>query len=167
MPKWALIFACLLVFALGVPPQSMAQSSDTQVAVDEIVISGNRRVAAGTVMSYLPVRVGDRVTRSSLSIALDRLYETGLFKDIDITLDGQVVRVAVVENPIINQVVFEGNGAISDDKLTEEVTLRQAQGEVSNWNIGIENLMLSTPKHERTIQGRGFLFSDCSFAEKY
>ena len=119
MPKWALIFACLLVFALGVPPQSMAQSSDTQVAVDEIVISGNRRVAAGTVMSYLPVRVGDRVTRSSLSIALERLYETGLFKDIDITLDGQVVRVSVVENPIINRINIEGNDVISDERLME------------------------------------------------
>ena len=90
MPKWALIFACLLVFALGAPPQTMAQSSDTQVAVEEIVITGNRRVAAGTVMSYLPVRVGDRVTRSSLSIALERLFETELFKDIDIALDGQI-----------------------------------------------------------------------------
>ena len=42
MPKWALIIACLLVFALGGPPQTMAQSSDSQVTVDEIVISGNR-----------------------------------------------------------------------------------------------------------------------------
>ena len=32
--------------------------------------------------------------------------------------------VEIVENPIINQVVFEGNGAVSEDKLREEVTLR-------------------------------------------
>jgi outer membrane protein insertion porin family len=30
----------------------------------------------------------------------------------------------VVENPIINQVVFEGNDALSEDKLREEVTIR-------------------------------------------
>ena len=119
MPKWALIFACLLVFALGAPPQTVAQSSDSQVTVDEIVISGNRRVAAGTVLSYLPVRVGDRVTRSSLSIALERLFETELFKDIDIALDGQVLRVSVVENPIINRINIEGNDALSDERLME------------------------------------------------
>ena len=119
MSKWALIFACLLVFALGAPPQTVAQSSDSQVTVDEIVISGNRRVAAGTVLSYLPVRVGDRVTRSSLSIALERLFETELFKDIDIALDGQVLRVLVVENPIINRINIEGNDALSDERLME------------------------------------------------
>lgn len=119
MPKWALIFACLLVIALGAPPQTVAQSSDSQVTVDEIVISGNRRVAAGTVLSYLPVRVGDRVTRSSLSIALERLFETELFKDIDIALDGQVLRVSVVENPIINRINIEGNDALSDERLME------------------------------------------------
>ena len=119
MPKWALIIACLLVFAFGAPPQTMAQSSDSQVTVDEIVISGNRRVAVGTVMSYLPVRVGDRVTRSSLSIALERLFETELFKDIDIALDGQILRVTVVENPIINRINIEGNDALSDEKLME------------------------------------------------
>lgn len=119
MPKWALIFASLVVFALGAPPQAVAQSSDTEVTVEEIAITGNKRVAAGTVMSYLPVRVGDRVTRSSLSIALERLFETELFKDIDIALDGQVLRVSVVENPIINRINIEGNDALSDERLTE------------------------------------------------
>ncbi|MGC6520853.1 MAG: outer membrane protein assembly factor BamA [Candidatus Puniceispirillaceae bacterium] len=119
MPKWPLIFACLVVFALGNPPHASAQSADSQVEVEEIVISGNRRVAVGTVLSYLPVRVGDRVTRSSLSIALERLFETELFKDIDISLDGQILRVVVVENPIINRVNIEGNDALSDERLME------------------------------------------------
>ena len=119
MPKWALIFVCLLVYALGSPPQAMAQSNDSQVTVDEIVISGNKRVAVGTVLSYLPVRVGDRVTRSSLSIALERLFETELFKDIDIALDGRVLRVTVVENPIINRINIEGNDVLSDERLME------------------------------------------------
>lgn len=119
MTKWALIFACLLMFSLASPPQSMAQSSDSQIVVDEIVISGNRRVADGTVLSYLPVRVGDRVTRSSLSIALERLFETQLFKDIDIVLDGRVLRVTVVENPIINRINIEGNDVLSDERLME------------------------------------------------
>ena len=35
-----------------------------------------------------------------------------------------MVVVTVVENPLVNQVVFEGNSALSEDKLTEEVTIK-------------------------------------------
>ncbi len=125
MPKLAFIFVCLLAFALASPPSVEAQSGDGgQVSVDEIVVVGNKRVAVGTVLSYLPIRPGDRVTRGSLSIALERLFETELFKDIDIALDGSVLTVTVVENPIINRVNIEGNDVLSDDRLLEALDIQ-------------------------------------------
>ena len=96
MPKLVLFFLLFLVSAVGVPPQSSAQTAEQAVRIDEIAVTGNRRVAVGTVLSYLPVRVGDRVSRSSLSIALERL-ETELFADINIDIDGSILRVEVVE----------------------------------------------------------------------
>ena len=75
MPKLAFIFVCLLAFALASPPSIEAQSGDSQVKVEKIVVAGNKRVAVGTVLSYLPVRAGDRVTRGSLSIALERPFQ--------------------------------------------------------------------------------------------
>ena len=124
MPKLAFIFVCLLAFALASPPSIEAQSGDSQVRVEEIVVTGNKRVAVGTVLSYLPVRAGDRVTRGSLSIALERLFETELFRDIDISLDGSVLTVTVVENPIINRVNIEGNDALSDERLVEVLDIQ-------------------------------------------
>ena len=124
MPKLAFIFVCLLAFALASPPSIEAQSSDSQVKVEKIVVAGNKRVAVGTVLSYLPVRAGDRVTRGSLSIALERLFETELFRDIDISLDGSVLTVTVVENPIINRVNIEGNDALSDERLLEVLDIQ-------------------------------------------
>ena len=124
MPKLAFIFLCLLAFSLASPPSVVAQTDDSQVKIDEIVVTGNKRVAAGTVLSYLPVRVGDRVTRGSLSIALERLFETELFNDIDIALDGAVLTVSVVENPIINRVNIEGNDALSDERLLEVLDIQ-------------------------------------------
>ena len=124
MPKLAFIFVCLLAFALASPPSTQAQSSDSQVRVEQIVVTGNKRVAVGTVLSYLPVRAGDRVTRGSLSIALERLFETELFRDIDIDLDGSVLTVTVVENPIINRVNIEGNDALSDERLLEVLDIQ-------------------------------------------
>ena len=124
MPKLAFIFVCLLAFALASPPSIEAQSGDSQVRVEEIVVTGNKRVAVGTILSYLPVRAGDRVTRGSLSIALERLFETELFRDIDISLDGSVLTVTVVENPIINRVNIEGNDALSDKRLLEVLDIQ-------------------------------------------
>jgi outer membrane protein insertion porin family len=119
MSKLALIFVIGFVSFFGAALPASAQSSDALVQVEQIVVTGNRRVADGTVLSYLPVQVGDRVSRATLSIALERLYDTDLFKDIDISLDGQTITVTIVENPIINRVNIEGNDALSDERLLE------------------------------------------------
>ena len=124
MPKPLLVLVLLLALVVGTPAPSIAQSAGDQIRIDEIAVSGNRRVAVGTVLSYLPVRVGDRVTRSSLSIALERLYETELFADIEIDIDGAVLRIDVVENPIINRVNIEGNDALDDEKLLDIIDIQ-------------------------------------------
>ena len=103
---------------------SMAQVSQDPVRISEIRIDGNRRVAAGTVQSYLPVRVGDLTSPGSLSNALSRLYDTNLFQDIKLDMDGSVLIVRVVENPIINRVNIEGNDVISDERLLEVIDVQ-------------------------------------------
>ncbi|OYW37093.1 MAG: outer membrane protein assembly factor BamA, partial [Brevundimonas sp. 12-68-7] len=77
-----------------------------------------------TVLSYLPIQPGDTIDPVILDVAIRTLTRTQLFADVQIGLeaDGDLV-VNIVENPIINQVVFEGNGAITEDKLREEVTI--------------------------------------------
>ena len=119
MQKLALIFAVLVFSLVGSAVPVSAQSGNQLVEVEEIVIDGNRRVAASTILSYLPVRVGDRVTQSALSIAMQRLFETQLFKDIDVFLDGGVLNVTVLENPIINRVNIEGNDVLKDERLLD------------------------------------------------
>jgi len=103
---------------------SVAQVSQDPVRISEIRVDGNRRVAAGTVKSYLPVRVGDLTSPGSLSNALARLYDTNLFQDIKLDMDGSVLIVRVVENPIINRVNIEGNDAISDERLLEIIDVQ-------------------------------------------
>ena len=115
---------------------SMAQVAQGPVRISEIRVDGNRRVAAGTVQSYLPVRVGDLTTPGSLSNALTRLYDTNLFKDIKMDMDGSVLIVRVVENPIINRVNIEGNDAISDDRLLEVIDVQPRR--VYNRKVAID-----------------------------
>jgi len=115
------IFVCLL-FLVGAPfldTSAQAQSGDALERIETISITGNRRVANATVLSYLPLKVGDLASSSALNTALERLYETRLFSDIKISMTDGVLNLTLTENPIINRVNIEGNDAIKDDKLLE------------------------------------------------
>lgn len=92
--------------------------------VNRILVRGNQRIDQTTVLSYLPVQPGDTIDPVVLDVAIRTLTRTQLFADVQIGLqeNGDLI-VEIVENPIINQVVFEGNSAISEDKLREEVTI--------------------------------------------
>jgi len=105
-------------------PAPAARPAESGV-VQHISVTGNERIEAGTVISYLPINVGDTVTPENIDVALKTLFRTDLFADVKIDLqpNGELV-VQVVENPIINQVVFEGNSALKEDKLKDEVTVR-------------------------------------------
>lgn len=109
--------------ALTLPTTALAQVE--QGAVQRILVQGNERIEAGTVLSYLPIQPGDQVDSARIDVALKTLFRTDLFADVKIDLqqNGDLV-VRVVENPIINRVIFEGNSALKEDKLREEVTIR-------------------------------------------
>ncbi|MCF8504517.1 MAG: outer membrane protein assembly factor BamA [Caulobacter sp.] len=109
--------------ALTLPTAAIAQVE--QGAVQRILVQGNERIEAGTVLSYLPIQPGDQVDSARIDVALKTLFRTDLFADVKIDLqpNGDLV-VRVVENPIINRVIFEGNSALKEDKLREEVTIR-------------------------------------------
>jgi outer membrane protein insertion porin family len=102
-------------------PQVQGQQSGV---VQRIIVRGNERIEQSTVLSYLPIRPGDTVDAAVLDVAVRTLSRTGLFANVQLGVqDGDLI-VQIVENPIINQVVFEGNSALSEDKLNEEVTLK-------------------------------------------
>ncbi|KPF78999.1 hypothetical protein IP78_10010 [Brevundimonas sp. AAP58] len=100
-----------------------AEQPETGV-VNRILVRGNQRIDQTTVLSYLPIQPGDTIDPVLLDVAIRTLTRTQLFADVQIGLqaNGDLI-VEIVENPIINQVVFEGNDAISEDKLREEVTI--------------------------------------------
>lgn len=117
-------------FALlaGVAPLTLPSAALAQVqsgVVQRITVQGNERIEAGTVVSYLPIAPGDTVDPSRIDVALKTLFRTDLFSDvkIDLQANGELL-VRVVENPIINRVIFEGNQGLKEDKLKDEVTIR-------------------------------------------
>ena len=92
--------------------------------VHRIVVEGNERIETATILSYLPIAPGDTVDSAQLDVALKTLARTGLFSDESLNMvQGETLVVRVSENPIINQVLFEGNSALSSDKIRDEVNI--------------------------------------------
>jgi outer membrane protein insertion porin family len=88
-----------------------------------INISGNKRVEAATVRSFLGISEGMEVGDDEIAAALKNMFDTGLFKNIDVNLDGSKLNVSVEENPVISQVKVEGNDKIDQDTLLQELEL--------------------------------------------
>ncbi len=104
----------------GAPIATQAQGT----VIERILVLGAERIETGTVLSYLPIRRGQLVGDEQLGLATQTLYRTGLFSDVNVTVEGADLVVRVAENPIINQVLFEGNDAITTDRLRDEITVR-------------------------------------------
>jgi outer membrane protein insertion porin family len=85
--------------------------------VKDIRLEGIQRVEAGTVFSYLPVKVGDTMTDDKAAQAIKALFATGFFKDVRIEIDNGVVIVVLAERPAIAQIDFVGLKEFDQDQL--------------------------------------------------
>ncbi len=111
-----------VVFAHGVllAPPAAAQAN----AIRAINVEGNRRVEPETVRSYLQFAPGDAYDPAKVDGSIKALFATGLFSDVRIDRSGADVLVTVVENPVINQIAFEGNSEVDTETLRNEVQLK-------------------------------------------
>jgi outer membrane protein insertion porin family len=85
--------------------------------VKDIRVEGIQRIDAGTIFSYLPVRVGETFTDEKGVAAIRALYATGFFNDVRIEAEGNVLVVAVEERPAIASVEFSGTREFDKDML--------------------------------------------------
>ncbi|MDB5746709.1 MAG: bamA [Massilia sp.] len=85
--------------------------------VKDIRIEGIQRTEAGTVFTYLPVRVGETFNDDKSVAAIKALYATGFFKDIRLEEENGVLVVLVEERPAIAAVDFTGTKEFEKDML--------------------------------------------------
>ncbi len=117
------VFVCMALVAVVL----FSQSAWAQGVVREIRVDGTERIEPATVMSYMDLKVGDAMTREALDASLKSLFATGLFADVTLSQEGDTVVVNVIENPVINEIAFEGNDKIKDEELLAEIQLRPRQ----------------------------------------
>jgi outer membrane protein insertion porin family len=116
-----------LVLSLAAPlvASSAWVSSAHAQTVSSIIVEGNQRVENDTVLSYIAISPGEVASPDDIDQSVKSLFQTGLFSDVQITRRGATLVVRVEENPMINQVNFEGNSEVKDSDLSKEVELRE------------------------------------------
>ncbi len=109
----------------------LSEAHAAPFTVSDIRVNGLQRVSAGSVFGALPLSVGESVDERQLAEATRSLFKTGFFEDIQLSRDGDILIVTLLERPSISSLEIEGNKAISKDDLLKG--LKQsglAEGEI-------------------------------------
>ncbi len=119
------LLSLVLVFVMPVAVPSGWAPSAYAETIAQIRIEGNQRVEEETVLSYLQFSRGDEFDPEKIDESIKVLFQTGLFSDVQMFQRGNTLVIRLEENPLINQVNFEGNKEIADDALAKEVEVRE------------------------------------------
>jgi outer membrane protein insertion porin family len=95
--------------------------------IRRLEVLGTQRIENATVLTYVNMREGDLYNEQESDVALKALFATGLFTAATrMVFDPATgtLTIRVTENPIVNQVVFEGNSKISSKDLTKETQIK-------------------------------------------
>jgi len=85
--------------------------------VRDIRVEGIQRIEAGTIFSYLPVKVGETMTDEKASQAIRALFATGFFRDVRLEVERDVLVVIVEERPAIATIDFVGLKEFDKDQV--------------------------------------------------
>lgn len=110
MKTKSLGMAALLLVAAG---QVKAQSFNAS----DIRVEGLERVSAATVFNAFPLSPSDRIDEQALADATRELFNTGLFEDVSLARENDVLIIEVEERPTIGRLTLAGNDVISDEDL--------------------------------------------------
>ena len=107
----------LLLAAVMYSFLSVAHAQEAPHVVSDIRVDGLRRIAMGTVLTYLPIERGDTLDSTKAAAAIRALYKTGFFEDIRLDRQGDILVITVQERPAINTLKVTGNKDIKTEDL--------------------------------------------------
>jgi len=117
----------LLLVALSAAPARAIEP----FVIRDIRVEGIQRTEAGTVFSYLPVKVGDTMTDEKASQTIRALFATGFFRDVSVEVEDGVLVVVVQERPSIAQIQFTGMREFDRDTVLKAMaSIGLAEGRI-------------------------------------
>lgn len=122
----------------GLPTLATAQETDAGTSAPQpvapqvqtirsIAIIGSERLEPNTILSYISLRVGQEYSQAAADQAIKELYATELFANATLRNEAGNVVIEVVENPVVNRIILEGNDRLKNDKILPEIKLSPRQ----------------------------------------
>ena len=99
--------------------------------VNKIIIEGNERLSTETISIFSKVSINDNIDTSKLNEVLKDIYSTGFLQDIKIEFNNNILKIKVIENPIIQNIIYEG---VKSKTILEDVTKNLKLKERSSFN---------------------------------
>ena len=119
---FALLLLFINFFEVVYEKNGSAQASQTNIF--EIIVQGAKRIDPETIISFGQIELGEQFDDAKLNDIIKNLFNTGLFADVQLSLQDGLLTIVVEENPLINRVIFEGNDRIDAEDLERELQLK-------------------------------------------
>ena len=92
----------------------------------EVNVEGNEATSDNMILYTSGLKNGQKASTEDFRRAVKRLWELGVFSNIDIHFDGEtpdgiLITIEVEESPVLGEVIFKGNKKLKDKKLKEEL----------------------------------------------
>lgn len=113
----AVALSASMVVTGGSAAALVSATAAEAAVIRSIQVRGADRVSAETVKANISITPGQNFSNADIDDSVRRLYATGYFSDVKISVSGGTLVVVVNENQLINEVVINGNRKIKDDKL--------------------------------------------------
>lgn len=120
----AVALSASMVVTGGSVATLVSASGAEAATIRSIQVRGADRVSADTVKANISIQPGKNFSNSDIDESVRRLYATGYFSDVKISVSGGTLVVVVNENQLLNEVVINGNRKIKDDKLQNVIRSR-------------------------------------------
>ena len=74
----------------------------------KIEVNGNKRISQETIIVYGDIEINRNYNQTDIDNVIKKLFETKFFSNISTSFNNGVLKITVVENPIINSIILEG-----------------------------------------------------------
>ncbi|HAT57948.1 MAG TPA: outer membrane protein assembly factor BamA, partial [Gammaproteobacteria bacterium] len=118
---------CCFLLAFGFASPLHAQN----FIVADIIVDGYQRISPGIIYNLLPVGIGDEVNALTSAQIIRELSRSEYFDEIEVSREGNILVVTVLERPSVAEITIEGNSVLKTEDIIENMaTADIAEGQI-------------------------------------
>lgn len=99
-----------------------------QETIDEVAVTGNRRIEASAIMTVIKLKAGDLFFEEKVDEDIKAIFGIGSFTDVkaETSASGKGIKLTyrVTEKPVVREILFDGNKVLSTEKLKEALEMK-------------------------------------------